>query len=139
MLARLRNWTQGIKRDGLVLWLAARDPRTPWQARLVAGLTAAYILSPIQLIPNFIPVLGYLDDLLVVMLGGWLTSKLIPAGLMEELRVKAQAISERPTSWTAALVIIILWIGLAILVGTAAWRLIGHSPDVVFGQRALRG
>lgn len=123
MLQQLRNWAERIKRDVLVLWLAARDPRTPWQAKVLAGLVAAYALSPIDLIPDFIPVLGYLDDLLIVPAGIWLTLKLLPAGLVEELRVEAQAISDRPTSRTAVVVIVIIWVALTVLVGAAVWRL----------------
>ena len=127
VLQRLRRLTQAVELDVMVLWLAARDPRTPWPARLLAGLAAAYVLSPIQLIPNFIPVLGYLDDLVVVTLAGKLALKIIPAGLIEELRAKAQAIDGRPTSRTTALVIILLWIGLTALVGAIVWRF-WHAP-----------
>lgn len=124
MLHRLRNWARRVKRDVLVLWLAARDPRTPWQAKVLAGLVAAYALSPIDLIPDFIPVLGYLDDLLIVPAGIWLTLRLLPIALVEELRIEAQAISDRPTSRTAAVVVIIIWVALTVLVGAAIWRLI---------------
>jgi len=68
-LARLRAWAKAVKRDVVALWLAARDPRTPWYVKLLAGLVAAYALSPIDLIPDFVPVLGYLDDLVIVPLG----------------------------------------------------------------------
>jgi uncharacterized membrane protein YkvA (DUF1232 family) len=69
MFDKLRGWARGIKRDVMALWLAARDPRTPWYAKAVAATVAAYALSPIDLIPDFIPVLGYLDDLIIVPLG----------------------------------------------------------------------
>ena len=65
-IEKLRSWARLLKRDVLVLWIAARDPRTPWPAKLTAGAVAAYALSPIDLIPDFIPVLGYLDDLVIV-------------------------------------------------------------------------
>jgi uncharacterized membrane protein YkvA (DUF1232 family) len=66
MLSRLKHWARAIKRDVFALWLAARDPRVPWYAKAMAGLVAAYALSPIDLIPDFIPVLGYLDDVVLV-------------------------------------------------------------------------
>ena len=69
MLQRVKQWARAIKRDVVALWLAARDPRVPWFAKVLAGAVAAYALSPIDLIPDFIPVLGYLDDLLIVPLG----------------------------------------------------------------------
>ena len=89
-MERLKAWAQALKRDVVALWLAARDPRTPLAAKLLAGAVAAYALSPIDLIPDFIPVLGYLDDLLLVPAGIWLAVRLIPAGLLEELRVKGR-------------------------------------------------
>ena len=86
LLAAARNWARRLKRDVLALWLAARDPRVPWPAKAVAGAVAAYALSLIDLIPDFIPVLGYLDDIVIVPLGIWLALRLIPPFLMEELR-----------------------------------------------------
>ena len=86
MLEPLKRWARALKRDVIALWLAARDPRVPLAAKLVAGAVAAYALSPIDLIPDFIPVLGYLDDLLIVPAGIWLALRLIPAELMAELR-----------------------------------------------------
>jgi len=86
VLARLRNWAKGVKRDIVALFLAARDPRTPWYAKAAAGLVAAYALSPTDLIPDFIPVLGYLDDLVLVPLGIWIVVMLIPVELMREFR-----------------------------------------------------
>jgi uncharacterized membrane protein YkvA (DUF1232 family) len=80
----LKTWARTIKRDVLALWIAARDPRVPWYAKAAAGAVAAYALSPIDLIPDFIPVLGYLDDLVIVPFGILLVVKLIPAQRMEE-------------------------------------------------------
>ena len=77
-LAGLRPWARQLKQNVIALWIAARDPRTPWQVKLVAGFVAAYALSPIDLIPDFIPVLGYLDDLLIVPLGIMLAVRMIP-------------------------------------------------------------
>ena len=122
-LAILRAWAQRLKRDVAALWLAARDPRVPWLAKIVAGLTAAYALSPIDLIPDIIPVLGLLDDLIIVPFGIWLALRLIPAPLMEALRAAASAANRPPASRMAALVIVMLWL---VSLGGAAWWLIGR-------------
>ena len=110
MIARAKLWAKSIKRDAITLWLAARDPRTPWYAKALAGLIAAYALSPIDLIPDFIPIFGYLDDLLILPLGILAVVALIPPPLMEEFRAKASQISERPVSRMAAAVIIVIWV-----------------------------
>ncbi|MGE5517797.1 MAG: YkvA family protein [Bacteroidota bacterium] len=100
--------------------IAARDPRTPWPAKLLAALVVAYALSPIDLIPDFIPVLGYLDDLIVVPLGIWLVLRLIPDDVMADARAKA-AESGRPGNSLWGLVIVVaLWIGAAVL----TWRML---------------
>jgi uncharacterized membrane protein YkvA (DUF1232 family) len=110
-----------------VLWLAARDPRTPWLAKLVAGLCAGYVISPIQVLPDWIPVVGYLDDLAVVSFGGWLVLKLMPAALVEELRQKALNAAARPTSRTAAAALAV-WLAFTVIAGLMVWRLMtGHA------------
>jgi uncharacterized membrane protein YkvA (DUF1232 family) len=116
VIDRLKRWAKALKRDVVALWLAARDPRTPALAKVVAGMTAAYALSPIDLIPDFIPVLGYLDDLLIVPAGIWLALRLIPPPLMAELREAALA-SERPRSLAGAVVVVLLWLGAVALFG----------------------
>ena len=83
-MSRLRKWAKELKRQTLVVYFAARDPRTPWLARLLALGIAAYALSPIDLIPDFIPVVGYLDDLLIVPLGLMLVLRLLPAGVLQQ-------------------------------------------------------
>jgi uncharacterized membrane protein YkvA (DUF1232 family) len=113
MLSRLKAWATRITRDVVAVWLAARDPRTPWAARLLAAAVAAYALSPLDLIPDFIPVLGYLDDLLIVPLGILLVVKLIPPDLMALYRAEAAALAARPSSTAAAIVIVALWIATA--------------------------
>lgn len=122
MLDRLKLWARSVKRDAVALYLAARDPRTPWYAKALAAVVVAYALSPIDLIPDFIPVLGYLDDIVIVPLGLWLVLRMIPAEVMEECRVEAEALAERPTSVTAAVVVVLIWIGLTLL---AAWAIYG--------------
>jgi uncharacterized membrane protein YkvA (DUF1232 family) len=99
-------------------WLAARDARAPWHARAFGLLITAYALSPIDLIPDFIPVLGLLDDVVLIPLGIWLFVKMLPRDLFEEHRATAAAAAERPGSaWGAALVVMV-WLGTALLV---AW------------------
>ena len=98
----------------MALWIAARDPRVPFYAKALAGAVAAYALSPIDLIPDFIPVLGYLDDLLIVPAGIWLVVRLIPAPLMVEFREEAAGRMKRPTSYGAAAAIALIWMAVAI-------------------------
>lgn len=119
---RLRTWARRLKTEVTALWLAARDPRTPLAARLLAGLVAAYALSPLDLIPDFIPVLGYVDDLIIVPLGIWLAVRLIPEPLMAELRARAAEGRRAPRSAAAALVIVAIWIASALLVGWLVWK-----------------
>src|SRR5882757_6544312 len=110
MLAALRNWSRSIRRDVHAVARAARDPRVPWYAKAVAILVAAYALSPIDLIPDFIPVLGHLDDLVLLPLGILLVVRLIPADVMAEHRAAAMLALDQPTSRTAAVVIVTIWI-----------------------------
>jgi uncharacterized membrane protein YkvA (DUF1232 family) len=105
-----KQWARAIRRDAHALYLAARDPRVPWVAKAVAIAVAAYALSPIDLIPDFIPVLGYLDDLIIVPLGIALVVRLIPPAIMAEHRATADAAQHRPVSRGAAAVIVCLWI-----------------------------
>jgi uncharacterized membrane protein YkvA (DUF1232 family) len=114
----IKAWAYNAKRDVVALWLAARDPRTPWYVKLLAGAVAAYALSPIDLIPDFIPVLGYLDDLLLVPLGIVAAVALIPPELMREFRAEATRRANMPQSRGAAAVILALWT-IALTVG--AW------------------
>lgn len=97
-------------------WLAARDPRVPVLARVLAIAVAAYALSPIDLIPDFIPVLGWLDDLIIVPLGLWAVRRLIPAALWNELHAAAETASERPSSRSGMAFILLLWAVLLYLV-----------------------
>ncbi len=121
MLERLKLWARIIKRDVMAVWLAARDPRVPWYAKALALAIAAYALSPIDLIPDFIPVLGYLDELVILPLGILLVVSLLPAGLMAEFRARAAEAPARPRSLAAAAVIVAIWIGLSALVIWWLW------------------
>ncbi len=100
----------------MALYFAAGDPRVPWYAKIVAACVAAYALSPIDLIPDFIPVLGYLDDLILVPLGIALAIRLIPPALLAEHRARATEEAKRPVSRLGAAVIIIIWLALAFLI-----------------------
>jgi len=113
--SRLRTWARRMKRDVVALWLAARDPRTPVLAKAVAAAVAAYALSPIDLIPDFVPVLGYLDDIVIVPLGVLLALRLIPADLLAEFREAAARRSERPSSPAGLAFIFALWLAGAAL------------------------
>lgn len=119
VLENVKRWARTLKRDVIALWLAARDPRTPWHTKAVAGVVAAYALSPIDLIPDFIPVLGYLDDLILVPLGIALAVRLIPPALLSEFRAAAAMRSERPASKLAIVVIVALWT--ASIAGATWW------------------
>lgn len=121
-LQRLRLWARAIKRDVIALWIAARDPRTPLAAKLLALAVAAYALSPIDLIPDFIPVLGYLDDVIIVPLGVLLAVRLIPAPLMAEFRAAAAARARRPVSRAAAAMFVLAWIAGAAALAWRLWR-----------------
>lgn len=105
----------------VALWIAARSPRTPWAAKIAAGAVAAYALSPIDLIPDFIPVVGYIDDLIIVPLGIALAVRLIPPALLAEFRAEAAQRSERPNSYVAAGLIAALWLLGATLAGALVW------------------
>ena len=109
-----RDWARRIRRDVVALWLAARDPRVPWYAKLLGLIITGYALSPIDLIPDFIPVLGYLDDLVLVPLGIIVAVKLIPPVVLAEHRATALQVPLQ-ASRTAAFVIIAVWIGLALV------------------------
>ncbi len=112
-VSSLKAWARSVKRDVVALYFAARDPRVPWYAKAVAAAVAAYALSPIDPIPDFIPVLGHLDELVVLPLGIMLAIKLIPPDVMAEHRAATIAAEGRPTSRVAAAVIIAIWVAAA--------------------------
>jgi uncharacterized membrane protein YkvA (DUF1232 family) len=125
MLTRIKHWAQNLKRDSHAIYLASRDPRVPWYAKALAIGVAAYALSPIDLIPDFIPVVGYLDDLVIVPLGIWLVVSLIPDEVMAECRARADEVGQRPVSRAGMIAIIVVWIIAAVLFGWIAyiaWR-----------------
>lgn len=118
----LKAWARSLKRDAHAVWLCARDPRTPWYAKALGFAVAAYAFSPIDLIPDFIPVLGYLDDLIIVPAGLWLVLRMIPPAVLDEHRAAAEAAADRPISKVAAVAVIAIWIGVAVATGVAILR-----------------
>lgn len=109
LIGKAKAWAKSLKRDVTALWLAAGDPRVPWHAKAVAAAVAAYALSPVDLIPDFIPVLGYLDDLIIVPFGILLAIRLIPAPVMAELRELASQRTGRPVSRAGLIFILAVW------------------------------
>ncbi|CAN5762709.1 DUF1232 domain-containing protein [soil metagenome] len=119
VFASLKAQAKRLKQQTLIVYFAARDPRTPFFVRALAVLVAAYALSPIDLIPDFIPVIGYLDDLLLVPLGLALVVRLIPPEVLESARAQAQQAASRPVSYGAAIFIVVLW--LVALAAVTSW------------------
>ncbi len=115
MLDTIKSRARLLKSEIYTLYLAYRDPRTPWYAKAWAAVVVGYAFSPIDLIPDFIPILGYLDDLVLIPLGVWLALKLIPAEVMAECREQARVRmgSGKPMGWAAAVIIILIWLALA--------------------------
>ena len=120
----LRMWAKRIKRDGVTLWFAGKHPKTPWYAKALGLFVVAYALSPIDLIPDFIPVLGYVDDVLLLLLLPsliWLTLQLLPPDVLTECRGQAdvwmQTQGAKPRSMAGAVLVVALWL----LVGAALW------------------
>jgi uncharacterized membrane protein YkvA (DUF1232 family) len=117
MIERWKQRARELKTETYAIYLAYKDPRTPWYARLFAACVVGYAFSPIDLIPDPIPVLGYLDDLVLVPLGIAIALRMIPAPVMAECREKARAAMDqgRPTNWVAAAIIVAIWLFLAAL------------------------
>jgi uncharacterized membrane protein YkvA (DUF1232 family) len=115
---RLKSWARSVRRDVHALYLAGRDPRVPWYAKTLAVVVAGYALSPLDLIPDFIPVVGYLDDLILVPIGILVVIRLIPADIMAEHRAAAAAAQDRPVSRVAAVAIIFVW---AVALALSGW------------------
>ncbi|SFC10522.1 Protein of unknown function [Polaromonas sp. OV174] len=124
----LKAWAKQIKYDGVTLWFAGKNPRTPWHAKALGMFVVAYALSPIDLIPDFIPVLGYLDDVLLLPGLIWLAIRLLPPEVLAECRAQAnewmQAKGSKPRSWVGAALIMMLWLS----IGVAAWFWLNSRP-----------
>lgn len=126
MLSTWQERARLLKREVTALYLATRDPRTPWFAKALAVVVVAYAFSPLDLIPDPIPILGYLDDLLLLPLGIWLVLRLIPPGVMDEYRTQAKLLESQPsqTNWVAAAVIVLLWLLVALWIGRWLFELL---------------
>jgi uncharacterized membrane protein YkvA (DUF1232 family) len=125
---RLRDGARVIKRDLHALYLASRDPRVPWYAKAIAIVVAGYALSPIDLIPDFIPVVGYLDDVILVPLGVLLVIRFIPPDIMEEHRNLAAEAQARPICRTAAILIVCIWLTPVALCVWLAYSYFDRAP-----------
>lgn len=124
----LKTWAKQLQRDGVTLWFAGKNPRTPWYAKALGVFVVAYALSPIDLIPDFIPVLGYVDDVLLLPGLIWLTIRLLPPEVLAECRSQAeewmQTEGSKPSSRAGAVLIVVLWIS----IGAAVWLWLNPRP-----------
>jgi uncharacterized membrane protein YkvA (DUF1232 family) len=129
-----RSWrkrAKELKSEVYALYLACRDPRTPWYAKALAAIILGYALSPIDLIPDFIPVLGYLDDLVIVPAGIALLIKVIPGEILEECRERARNTPrEKLKNWTAGAIIILIWIVAIGITLRLVWKIVVKRPNV---------
>lgn len=124
MIARLRRWARLLLKKAVLVWLAARDNRVPWLVRALAAIVAIYALSPIDLIPDFVPVFGLLDDLLLVPLGVWLVIRCLPPDLLAELEEKAELQSVEMDRRTGFLLIAATWLLAALVTGWIVWAIV---------------
>ena len=115
LLANLKTKAKLLKRQSMVLYFAVRDPRTPFGVKLLAGAIVAYALSPIDLIPDFIPVLGYLDEIILLPMAIAFALKLLPVAVLDDAKFKAETALNRPKNYKAAVIIVLIWIALAVL------------------------
>ena len=125
----LKDWARQIKRDGVTLWFAGKHPGTPWYAKALGFFVVAYALSPVDLIPDFVPVLGYVDDILLLPALIWLSVKLLPNSILAECRAQADVWMEekettKPSSRAGATMVFVLWV----VIGISTWRWL--SPQI---------
>ena len=129
--ASFREKAKQLKSDTYALYLAYKDPRVPWYAKIFAAIVVAYALSPIDLIPDFIPVLGYLDDLIIIPAGIYLSLKMIPRNVLEECREKAQSTPiDDKTKWFAAFIIVVIWVIGAYLVFQLVLQIVSFNGKI---------
>ena len=126
---QLREWARRLKGEIAALWFCTRHPRTPFMAKALAAALVAYAFSPVDLIPDFIPVLGYLDELILLPIGIWLVLKLVPQDVLAECRDQAtrwlEENNQRPRNYLAATLIVALWLAALIFLSWLAWRWAG--------------
>ena len=126
MFEKIRGWARALKAEVAVVASALRDPRTPWPAKILGMFVIAYAVSPIDLIPDFIPVIGYLDDLILVPAGLWLVRRLIPPDVLAEHRARVKQGERLPANRSAAAVIVLIWIMSLLLVAYWLWDRAGR-------------
>lgn len=124
LFTALKQWVRHLKSETYALYYAARDPGTPWQVKIFVAAIVAYAFSPIDLIPDFIPIIGYLDDFILIPLGIALAIKLVPVPVMAQCRIRAQQTmhNAKPVSRIAGTVIVLIWLALALLCSVWAYR-----------------
>ena len=112
MLNQLKLWAKKLKKQLFILYLAYKDERVSWYTKVFTACVVAYAFSPIDLIPDFIPVLGYIDDIIIVPLGIMLALKMLPTSVIEDCTIKAEELigNERPKNWVAGSIIIVVWL-----------------------------
>lgn len=118
---RVKSWAKQLKRHLFMLYIACRDSRVPWYAKVFTACVVAYAFSPVDLIPDFIPVLGYIDDIILVPLGIFLALKMIPAPVLADCEKQAQELMKdgKPKNWTAGVFVLLIWT--AVLVWLGMW------------------
>lgn len=128
LISKLKNHARSLKRESYALYIATRDPRVPWYAKAFLGLVVAHTFSPIDLIPDFIPVLGYLDDLVITPLGIVLALKMVPPEVMVEARQEAEGLLQqgKPISRVGAIMVIAIWLVIIIAVVWSIVRAVGN-------------
>ena len=128
MLEAFKARLQALERETFALWLAARHPRTPWYAKAFAGFVVAYAVSPIDLIPDFVPVLGFLDDIVLLPAGLWVAIRLVPPDVLDECRARARdSLGDgRPSGRAAAVAVVAIWLALATFAAAWAWEVLGR-------------
>ena len=118
-IERWKRRARELEREVFALYFACRDSRVPWYAKVMAACVVAYAFSPIDLVPDHIPILGYLDDLVLIPLGVLAVRRMVPAAVLSECRAKAETLAEKPKNWLAAAIIVLIWLALAAV--TAYW------------------
>lgn len=128
LIQKMKKWAKNLKKQLLLLYSAYRDERVPWYAKLFTMLVVAYAFSPIDLIPDFIPILGYLDDLILVPLGVYLALKLIPEDVLEDYKKKIEerSTTNKPKNWIAGCIIIGIWIFVLVWIGKLVLSYMNH-------------
>lgn len=134
LLKILKQFAHNLKHEVFALYFAARHPQTPWHTKLMVAAVVAYAFSPIDLIPDFIPILGYLDDLILLPLGIALAIKMIPALVLGECRMQAAKVidSQKPTNWIAGTVILFIWLVIGAILGL--WIIENYDLKNIFSR-----